>query len=283
MVGLSSLLITMSGASCSRTLPPPYSSARLFRYGENAIYFIGHATTLIHLNGVTLLTDPIFSDKLALFSRKRAAGMALDRLPHLDAILISHSHRDHLDEWTLRRLPRDVPLFIPRGNGQYPRDWGHKNVRELEAGDKVRLGSVEIIATPAKHSGARNSARDPLPHALGYLIRGAQTVYFAGDTALFEAMRQIGRIAPIDLALLPIGAYRPRWITKNYHMSPSEALQAMATLKAKKMIPIHWGSFRMAFDGIDEPRDMLVSLLKNDQRRGAIPILYNGERLLLGR
>ena len=266
---------------CARMTTFPLSlprAAPTFAAGEDAVIFIGHATALIHLDGVTLLTDPNLNTRVMFLPRSRAAGLGLEALPPLDAVLISHAHRDHLDRWTLRQLPKTLPVLIAKGNGRYLRELGFTDVREVEAGRAIRVGTVDIIAVPVAHSGARNSASAAWPLALSYLLYGKKTVYFAGDTGLSPVFAEVGRAYRIDVALLPIGAYRPRWYMKDHHLSPADALEAFRRLRARRLIPIHWGSFRMALDAVDEPREVLLQLLDHDPLKAAVQVLPNGGR-----
>ena len=264
---------------CFKLQTVPTSSSELnFEKGENSVLFIGHSTTLIHLNGVNILTDPNFNNWLTIFRRLREAGVRIDNLPPIDVILISHPHRDHLDKWTIEQFPKNIPVYISKGNGKYLREWGFTNIYELDVWETRIMKGIKITAAPAKHSGARNSPWAEFPEALGYIIQGEVTVYFAGDTGLFEGFKEIGKYSQIDMALLPIGAYRPRWVTKDHHMSPEDAINAMAMLGAKEMIPIHWGSFKMALDGVDEPKEELLELIEDGGLKERIHILENGEK-----
>lgn len=258
------------------------STAPAFEEGENSIIFIGHSTVLIHLNGTNILTDPNFNNWAVIVHRGREPGIKIENLPKIGAVLISHAHRDHLDKWTMEQLPKDTPVLISEGNGDILRDWGFTDVREMIVWNKTEINGVKITAAPAKHSGARNSAFADFPRALSYIIQGEKTVYFTGDTGLFDGLNDIGNYSQIDAALLPIGAYRPRWFMKSHHMSPDDAVQAMALLGAKEMIPIHWGSFRIAYDGIDEPKDVLLELVENNSLKERIHVLENGEKYLFG-
>lgn len=248
-----------------------------FKEGENSVVFIGHATALVHINGTNVLTDPNFNDWSTILHRSRLPGLKPEELPDLDAIVISHSHRDHMDGWTLKQLPKDIPILASKGNAEYLHELGFRDVRELETWETATIKGVRITATPAKHSGARNSAWADLPKAFGYLIEGDKTVYFAGDTGFFDGFKEIGNRSKIDLALLPIGAYRPRWVMKRHHMSPEDATSAMDLLGAKDMVPIHWGSFRMALDGVYEPKEVLMRLLGNGSLKEKVHILENGQ------
>lgn len=247
-----------------------------FSVDENSITYIGHATTLIRLKDVNILTDPNFNDWVSIIHRLRDAGMKIENLPPIDVILISHPHYDHFDKWTLEQLSKEIPIVISKGNGERLRELGFTNVLELNPWDSLKIKDTKIIAVPAQHSGSRNSPWADSPKALGYIIQGEKTIYFAGDTGLFEEMKDIGNRAGIDVALLPIGAFRPRWFMKDHHMSPEDALEAMSMLNAKEMIPIHWGSFRMGCDGLDEPKEVLLTLAESDSLRERIHILRNG-------
>ncbi|MFA4934206.1 MAG: MBL fold metallo-hydrolase [Candidatus Methanoperedens sp.] len=258
------------------------STAPAFKEGENSITFIGHSTALIHLNGTNILTDPNFNNWAVIVHRAREPGIKIENLPKIGAILISHAHRDHLDKWTMDQLPKDTPVLISEGNGDILRDWGFTDVREMNIWNKTEVNGINITAVPAKHSGARNSAFADFPKALSYIIQGDKTVYFVGDTGLFDGLKEIGNYSQIDAALLPIGAYSPRWFMKSHHMSPDDAIQAMALLGAKEMIPIHWGSFRIAYDGLDEPKNVLLERVDNGSLKERIHVLENGEKYLFG-
>lgn len=268
-------LMTLSGYFNKQTVSKS-ASTPLFQENENSIIFIGHATTLIHLNNLNILTDPNFNDWATVIPRSREAGVQIQLLPKVDVILISHAHRDHLDEWTLKQLPKNTTVLISKGNGEYLRKWGFKNVLELDIWEKTVIKGVKITAAPAKHSGARNSAFADYPRALSYVIQGEKTVYFAGDTGLFDGFKEIGNYSQIDVALLPVGAYRPRWFMESHHMSPDDAVLAMAMLGSTEMIPIHWGSFRMALDGVEEPKDVLLGQSGNSSLKERIHVLENG-------
>lgn len=274
------IVITIVSLRCSvfhpmKTVP---AVEHQFPAEENSIMFIGHSTALIHLNGVNILTDPNFNNWVSIMHRSREAGMKIENLPPIDAILISHPHYDHLDKWTLEQLSKEIPIVISKGNGERLSELGFTNVLELNPWDSLKIKNTKIIAVPAKHSGSRNSPWGDYPKALGYIIQGEKTVYFAGDTGIFEEMKDIGNYAKIDVALLPIGAYSPRWFMKDHHMDPEDALKAMRILMAKEMIPIHWGSFRMALDGVDEPKKDLISIIGYNDMKDKVHVLNNGEK-----
>lgn len=251
-----------------------------FPADENSITFIGHSTALINVNGTNILTDPNFNNWVSIIHRSREAGMKIENLPPIDAILISHPHYDHLDKWTLEQLSKEIPIVISKGNGERLSELGFTNVVEMNPWDSLKIKNTKIIAVPAQHSGSRNSPWADFPKALGYIVQGDKAVFFAGDTGISEEFYNIGKRYSIDVALLPIGAYSPRWFMKDHHMGPEDALEAMRMLNAKEMIPIHWGSFRMAFDGVDEPKEVLLTLINNNGMRYKVHVLNNGEKFL---
>jgi len=204
--------------------------------------------------------------------------MQIKNLPPIDAILVSHPHYDHLDKWTLEQFSKDIPIVISKGNGELLSEWGLTNIYELNPWDTLKIKGVKITAVPAQHSGSRNSPWADSPKALGYIVQGEKTIYFVGDTGLFDGFKEIGNRFQIDVALLPIGAYRPRWFMKDHHLSPNDAINAMEMLEAKNMIPIHWGSFKMAFDGVDEPKEELLKLIEKNNLNGKVHLLENGEK-----
>ena len=200
--------------------------------------YVGHATTLIELDGVALLTDPVLRDRIGHV--RRIAPPVTDRL-HPDAMLISHAHRDHLDLPSLRLLPSSVPAFAPPVAAELLRRAG-RPVTELAAGQRVRVGQLEIAAVEAAHDGRRipaGRARD----SIGYLIEGTVCVYFAGDTDLFAGMRDLAA-GGIDVALLPVWGWGPR--LGPGHLDPERAARAAGVLKPRVAVPIHWGTFATA-------------------------------------
>jgi L-ascorbate metabolism protein UlaG (beta-lactamase superfamily) len=201
--------------------------------------YLGHATAMIEVPGVRLLTDPLLRSSLMGLLRRRHGLPALD-FDGLDAVLISHVHHDHLDLPTLRRLPRDTPIVVPAGAGRLLARHGFGAVAEIEVGDRLRFGGLEVVATPAVHRAARRGARSA--SSLGYLVRSADSgadVYFAGDTELFEGMDEIS--AELDLALLPIWGWGPS--LGSGHMNPRQAAEALGLLRPARVVPIHWGTY----------------------------------------
>ncbi len=196
--------------------------------------YVGHATVLIELDGVALLTDPVLRDRVGHVSRIAPSVTGALRP---DAILVSHAHRDHLDVPSLRRLPAAAQAFAPEAAAAIVRRTG-RAVTELAAGQQVRVGALEVTAVEAVHDGRRIAA-GPARDALGYLVDGSARIYFAGDTDLFDGMRDL---APdIDVALLPIWGWGPKVPTG--HLDPERAARAVGMVNPRVAIPIHWGTY----------------------------------------
>ena len=210
-----------------------------------SVTFAGHSTVLLDVGGVRLLTDPLLRRRVGVLIR-RTAIPAAELRRDLDAVLISHAHLDHLDVPSLRMLDRDTPVVAPRGVGKLLRRQGFEPV-ELEAGEEVELAarrqageeahaSVTVRAVPAYHSGTRYPLGAPSA-ALGYVVSGVLSAYFAGDTGLFDGMREFG---PVDVAVLPVGGWGPR--LPDDHLGPLSAARALQLLRPRACVPVHWGT-----------------------------------------
>lgn len=211
------------------------------------VTYIGHATLLLEWDGIRILTDPVFSNRiLGLF--KRLSPLAYDPalLPPLDAILLSHAHYDHLDLFSFKYIPSDIPILVPEGMSKAIAPFVNNPVIELATWAKFALaGGCEICAVPAKHPGGRLilPCRYTLCH--GYMIsKGGETLYFAGDTGYGENFSQWRDLFKIRLALLPLATIRKHWMQgKNRHMDLEELIQCWRDLGEPDWIPIHWGTF----------------------------------------
>jgi L-ascorbate metabolism protein UlaG (beta-lactamase superfamily) len=207
------------------------------RDAQQRLTWLGHSTVLLEVDGVRLLTDPVLRPRML---HLRRAGEALPSAPQrLDAVLISHVHYDHLDLPSLRRLGGS-PLFVaPRGAGSLLRNRGFDHVREVEPGDEEQIRGISVRATHAEHDSRRGPFSVETP-ALGYVVSGSASTYFAGDTDLFAGM---GAIADdLDVALLPVAGWGPR--LPPGHLNPHTAAEALALLRPRIAIPIHWGTYR---------------------------------------
>jgi|SRR5271165_3083721 len=198
------------------------------------IAFLGHATVLIELDGVRLLTDPLLRGRVAHL-RRHSPPVDQGAVAAPDAVLISHLHHDHLDLASLRRLGRDTRLLVPAGSGEWLARKGFTDVREMRVGDVARVAGLAVSAVEARHDGRR--AGGPSADTLGYLIRGRRAVYFAGDTELFDDM---ATLAPLDVALLPVAGWGPT--LGPGHMDALDAARAAALIRPRLAIPVHWGT-----------------------------------------
>jgi L-ascorbate metabolism protein UlaG (beta-lactamase superfamily) len=200
----------------------------------SALTWLGHSTVVIDGDGTRLVTDPVLRRRIWHLRRDAAADPG-----HVDGILVSHTHFDHLDRASLHRFDRSLPVVVPTGAGKLLRGWGHSQVLEADAGDELELGGLVVRATPAVHE----SSRGPLSAAtasLGYMVSGSTTVYFAGDTDLFDGMRAIGATG-LDLALVPIWGWGSR--LGPGHLDPLRAAEALELLTPRMAVPVHWGTY----------------------------------------
>jgi L-ascorbate metabolism protein UlaG (beta-lactamase superfamily) len=202
------------------------------------VTWVGHGTALVDLDGARLLTDPLLRNRVAHL-RRRVPPPPAEALRDLDAVLISHLHRDHLDLPSLRRVARGLPIVVPRGGGRLLLRRGFDAVREVAPGDEMAIGAVTVRATEARHHGGRGVVGAHGP-ALGFVIAGTRRIYHAGDTDLFEGMGAIGETG-LDLALVPIWGWGPR--LGPGHLDPLRAAQALVLLKPRRAVPIHWGTY----------------------------------------
>ena len=237
-------------------LPPPRQGA------DAAITFIGHSTFLIQTAAGNILTDPMYSLRAGPFNvvgprRVRQPAVRFDDLPRIAIVLLSHNHYDHCDRHTLRMLAErfDPIVMTPLGNGALVRSAGIRRVEELDWWQEAKTAALPITLTPAHHFSARTPFDRNRALWGGFtVVAGGARIYFAGDTAYAPFFRELPqRLGRIDLALLPIGAYEPRWFMRAVHMNPAEAVQAHLDLGALESIGMHFGTFQLTTEGIDEP------------------------------
>lgn len=236
---------------------------------ENAVHsvptvtWIGHATLLVQMGGVSFLTDPTWSNTASPVSflgprRFVAPGLSLDALPPIDFVLVSHNHFDHLDLGTLKRLAErdgDTRFLVPLGNVALLRKNGIVAVEELDWGERVTIGRVTVHCLPAQHW-SRRGPRD-FQRALwaSWAVTGSERrFYFGGDTGYFAGFKRIGEaLGPFHLAALPIGAYEPQAMMRPYHLDPEQAIQAALDVRARRALGIHFGTFDLSDEPLDEP------------------------------
>lgn len=206
------------------------------------VSYIGHATVLVDIGQIRVLTDPILRDRFFFMQRNgHNSGPALMSHHPPDVVLLSHLHYDHADLPSLRSLPSTTPVVAPKGSGSYLARWANVDVYEVAEGDRLQVGDVEITALPADHDNAYPLPR-PATASVGYALRNHFSVYFAGDTDLFDGMEDIGQDFDLDIALLPVWGYSHR--VGSGHLTPMTAAQALTRLQPRVAVPIHWGSFR---------------------------------------
>ncbi len=236
--------------------------------------FIGHGTVLLQLDGLNIITDPIYAQRATPFffmgpQRVRQPGVAFEDLPPIDLVLISHNHYDHLDLDTLKRLKRrDNPLILTGlGNDAWLRRRGFDRVTGLDWHQQLQYRGLTLAFTPNQHWSARGLTDRCKTLWGGFVIEASRhRVYFAGDTGYGEFFTDLGRrYGSFDLALLPIGAFLPRWFMRYQHINPEEAVQAHRDLRARRSMAIHFGTFALADDGIDEPVRQLQEALDQGQ------------------
>lgn len=254
------------------------SNARAGARMVPTVTWIGHATVLVQMAGLNILTDPIFSERASPLSfigpvRAQKPGLWLHELPHIDLVLISHNHYDHLDDDSVRLLAAQAggaPLFVvPLGLKAWFAERDIANVVELDWWQSHRLGDMEIVSTPVQHWSGRGFTDRMATLWTGYALFAPQLhLFFAGDTGYskdfadirqhFAARQGTAQGGGFDIALLPIGAYEPRWFMQPAHVDPDEAVRIHRDLGAKASLGIHWGTFELTDESLDEPPRVLA-------------------------
>jgi L-ascorbate metabolism protein UlaG (beta-lactamase superfamily) len=240
----------------------------------NHITYLGHSTTVIEMDGVRVLTDPLLRRRTAHLLR----GGPVPAPGKVDAILISHGHYDHLDFPSLVRLPRHIPVVLPRGLGKVVQRRGFGNVIELEEGEELPIGDIVVRATHADHPGRSAPGRTAL--TVGFALLGSRRVFFAGDTDLFPEMD--GLVDDLDVALLPIWGWGPTMGVG--HLDPERAAQALTLLRPRTAVPIHWGTLRPFYTSakapfLRDPPEAFASAAARLAPGVAIRVLAPGEHL----
>lgn len=248
------------------------------------ITFIGHSSFLLQVGGRRLLVDPVFSPRLIALRRIRRPGVRIRDLPPIDLILLTHAHMDHLNRPSLRRIVahtrriagKSPAVVVPWGVEDLVSDMGFSRVNTLEWWQGKRIAGLEITMTPSKHWGAR-FFRDTHRGYGGYVIRDENhAIYHSGDTAYFDGFAKIGKRLGPQIDLLPIGAYRP----DNYravHTCPEEALQAFLDTGAQRMIPMHYGTFRLSQEPVTEPVERLKAAAAAAGVASRVNVLAEGD------
>jgi L-ascorbate metabolism protein UlaG (beta-lactamase superfamily) len=246
-------------------VPPPVTPvarADLDKQGTERlrVTWMGHSSMLIEVDGHLVLTDPVWSERVSPVqwagpARFPPTPIPLEDLPELDGVLISHDHYDHLDHKSIEVLnARGEHFFVPLGVGAHLRSWGvpEDRITELDWWQQVRLGGLDLVATPTQHFSGRGLKRNPTLWASWAILGAHHRVWFSGDTGPWDGFDQIGeRLGPFDLSLIEIGAMDPSWA--NIHLGPDAAVRVHQQVGAKVMQPIHWGTFNLALHAWDQP------------------------------
>ncbi len=229
-----------------------------------SVTFINHASFLLQVDGLNILTDPIYSDRASPYQwagpkRVHAPGVRFEDLPPIDVVLVSHNHYDHLDEKTLQRLaaqPGGQPLVLSGlGNGKLFQQLGLDDFRDLDWNDQHAVAGVEFVFSECRHRSGRGIG-DQMETLWGaFVIRTrAGNIYFAGDTGYGAHLKNTGeQYGPFALALLPIGAYEPRWFMRDVHLNPAEAVQAHIDLRSQRSLGMHFGTFQLTYEAREQP------------------------------
>ncbi|HEV2731766.1 MAG TPA: MBL fold metallo-hydrolase [Terriglobales bacterium] len=256
---------------------------KLVSNGELGVTFIGHASFLVQMGGQNVVIDPNFARWLFVLKRLRQPGVQVGDLPPIDLVLVTHAHFDHLHrpslraivQQTVRRRGISPTIVVPHHVFDLVSDLGFENVVELDWWNSYRHHGLTITHVPSRHWGAR-ILRDSYRGYGGYVLRdGKYSLYHAGDTAYFSGFREIGRRLAPELALLPIGAYNPPSF-RSVHASPADATRAFLDLNSRWMVPMHYGTFRLSHEPLDEPLQLLEQEAKAAGIEDRVLVLEEG-------
>lgn len=247
--------------------------------------WLGHSSVVVQLAGKTVWIDPVLSDRLGRVIRRRAPlGLRAAALPQPDLLLITHNHRDHLDEPTVRLLPRTTRVIVPSGLGSWFCRRGFNEVDELRWWEQCLVGPLEITSVPAHHWSRRTPWDTNRTGWCGFVLRqthvaptstpGSEphglTLYHAGDTGWFEGFQEVRNAFPgLDVVLMPVGGYAPAWLMGRHHLSPEQAGEAFRATGGQTLVPIHWGTFPLSDEPPDEPIRRLQAWWDQQPRDGA--------------
>ena len=245
------------------------------RHGQVAVTWIGHASFLIQFNDLNVLVDPNFANWLFLLKRLKRAGLRVQDLPPIDLVLLTHAHYDHFHKPTLRKLPATKIGLMPWGVGDLAKKLGFARIVELDWWESFSQKDWKVTFTPSKHWGARTLHDQHRGYGGFVLEHQGRKIYHCGDSAYFEGFKEIGEKLRPEIALLPIGAYHPESFRK-VHMGPDEAVKAFKDLRAKVFVPMHYGTFKLSFEAMDEPLRWLKEIAAQQRLAPRLKILDEG-------
>lgn len=253
---------------------------------ELGVSFIGHSSFLLQIGGRVALVDPVFVKRLILLRRQRHAGLRINELPAIDVVLLTHAHMDHLNVASLRRIVRSAQMLgkrapdvvVPWGVEDLVARLGFSRVHGMKWWDRLEVRGLEVTMTPCKHWGAR-MFNDTHRGYGGYVLEAAgQSVYHSGDTAYFSGFAEVGKKLRPRVALLPIGAYSPDSY-RAVHTSPEEAIRGFVDLGSELMVPMHYGTFNLGREPMDEPLQRLMAEATRLGIRHQVKVLEEGETM----
>jgi L-ascorbate metabolism protein UlaG (beta-lactamase superfamily) len=256
---------------------------RLAVNGELGVTFIGHASFFLQIGGKSVMVDPNFAPWLFVLKRLRRPGLRIADLPAIDLVLVSHAHFDHLHRPSLRaivhnnlrRIGKAPAIILPTHVTDLVSDLGFSEIIELDWWKSSRLGNLDVTHVPSKHWGAR-ILKDSHRGFGGFVLQAEKhSVYHAGDTAYFPGFREIGRRLSPELALLPIGAYNPSQF-RNVHADPADATRAFLDLNSRWMVPMHYGTFRLTHEPVDEPLQLLDQAARAHGIKDRVVVMEEG-------
>ncbi|MVN90176.1 MBL fold metallo-hydrolase [Mucilaginibacter aquatilis] len=276
-------LTTRSEGTPKKTLGPFVTDAATYNTPPESglrITWVGHSSLLIEIDGKRILTDPVWSKRASFVQwagpkRFFDAPLPLDKLPQLDAVIISHDHYDHFDKATIRALaPKNIPFYTSLGVGKYLKKWGvaAELITEMDWGDVAQVGdNCTITTAPTRHFSGRGITNRNQTLWSAFAIKGhTHNIFFGADSGWFNGFEDIGNAyGPFDLTILEIGAYGKSW--PDIHMGPLSAVNAHLALKGKQMMPIHWGTFNLALHAWHEPIDILLELAAKENLNLFVP------------
>ena len=244
--------------------------------GQVAITWIGHASFLCQFTDLTLLIDPNFGNWIFFMKRLKRAGCRLEGLPKIDLVLITHAHFDHFHKASIRRLPATSRIaVVPWGMGDLAHGLGFERIVELQWWETFSYKNWKVTLTPSKHWGARMIRDEHRGYGGYYIEHQGRHIYHAGDSAYSDCFKEIGRRLVPEIAMLPIGAYYPDSF-RHVHMGPDEAIKVFQDIKAKWFIPMHYGSFKLSFEALEEPPRWLNQLAKREGISHQLRLLEEG-------
>ena len=275
----------VAGAACESFAPKTVASdsAAILQPAPGRIVatWVGHSTFLLQIGGRNFLTDPHFGTHcsplpLRGFRRQTQPGLAVGQLPRIDAILLSHNHYDHLDLPSLRSVGPGTDIYCPTGVGRLLGGVGARRVVEMSWGESADFNGIRLLCLPAQHGSARTPFDRNGSLWCGWMLEhGERKAAFLGDTGYAPLFAEMGELlGPLDLAMIPIGAYRPSWFMRPLHLNPEEAVRVHLDLRAKLSVAMHWGTFLLGDDPLGEPALLL------EQARQAAGVAPEAFRLL---